>query len=81
MVQAKLKTLIEQVFDFSCLVWSNNEVSFQIIELLHKSAPGQLLSFGMLSWLIDLFRITLLYAYALCMLKPNLRTLCHVTEL
>ena len=70
-VQAKLKTLIEQVLKFSCLMWSNNEVSFQIIELLPKSTPNQLLTFGMFSWLIDLFNITLFYAHTTCIQTVN----------
>ena len=36
-------------------VWSNNELSFQIIELLHKLVSNPLLSFGMFSWFINLF--------------------------
>ena len=45
---------------------------FQKIELLHKSAPSQLLSFGVFSWLINnLFEITLWWPYALCMHNPN----------
>ena len=36
-------------------VWSNNELSFQIIELLNKLGSNPLLSFGMFSWFINLF--------------------------
>ena len=45
-------------------VWSNNELSFQIIELLHKLASNPLLSFGMFSWFINL--LLMMWVYASC---------------